>query len=149
MIGWAEELGELVMENEHFSRVAVTGKYSQLTLMNIRPGEDQGKEIHLGLDEFVHIRAGKAVVTIGRSAEEILESHKLEQGWTLFIPAGYWYNIANRGEDDLKLYLISSPPAHRDGARYVTREDAQAGEADEERRAKLKRGYAEAEGFGA
>jgi mannose-6-phosphate isomerase-like protein (cupin superfamily) len=149
MIGWAADVGELVMENEHFSKVAVTGKHSQLTLMSIPPGQDQGKEIHLGLDEFVHIRAGEALVTIGKSAEEVLESHRLEQGWSLFIPAGYWYNIANRGEAELKLYLITSPPAHRHGAEYLTREEAQAAEAGEELREKLERGYAEAEGFGA
>jgi mannose-6-phosphate isomerase-like protein (cupin superfamily) len=128
MIGWTADIGQITADNEDFRRVVVTGRHSQLTLMSLHPGEDQGKEIHQGLDEFIHVRTGTALVTIGTNAGEILETHEVGQGWGAFIPAGYYHNIANAGASELKLYVFSAPPAHRDGAVYESRDDAQAAE---------------------
>jgi mannose-6-phosphate isomerase-like protein (cupin superfamily) len=149
MIGWTADIGNLAMENTDFRRVAATGRYSQLTFMDLKPGDDMGKEIHLGLDEFIHVRTGRAKLAIGLSADEIVETHELEHGWAAFVPGGYWYNITNIGADELKLYMLTAPPAHRHDAVYRTRDEAQMGEEREELEDKLVRGYAEAEGFGA
>jgi mannose-6-phosphate isomerase-like protein (cupin superfamily) len=38
--------------NSNFRRVLYTGKYSQLVLMNHRPGEEIGEEVHKAVDQF-------------------------------------------------------------------------------------------------
>jgi mannose-6-phosphate isomerase-like protein (cupin superfamily) len=149
MIGWTADIGQLALDNTDFRRVVTTGRYSQLTLMRIAPGEDSGKEIHLGLDEFIHVRAGTGRLAIGTSSDHVTETYDLLQGLAAFVPGGYWYSITNTGQDDLKLYVLCAPPAHHAGGVYATREDAQRAEEDEELREKLERGFAEAQGFGA
>ncbi|MGB9609150.1 MAG: cupin domain-containing protein, partial [Minisyncoccia bacterium] len=107
--------------NNDFRQVLYTGRYSQLVLMSLKPGEEIGEEVH-GLDQFLRIESGKGKAILGEN------EYAIEDGTAIVVPAGTKHNIINTGDVDLKLYTIYSPPNHRDGIVHQTREDAMRGE---------------------
>lgn len=117
MKGYVANIEKLTRENNDFRQVLYTGRYSQLVLMSLKPGEEIGEEVH-GLDQFLRIEVGKGKAIVGENEYEI------EDGTAIIVPAGTKHNIINTGNIDLKLYTIYSPPNHRDGIVHPTREDA-------------------------
>lgn len=123
------DIEELTLENENFRTAAWTGKYMQMTLMTIQPGDDIGLEVHEDHDQFLRIEQGLATVLMGDS-EESLDSWDAGDDFAIFVPAGKWHNIVNTGDEPLKLYSIYSPPEHAHGTVHVTKADAEAAEHD-------------------
>lgn len=123
------DIEELTLENENFRTAAWTGKYMQMTLMTIQPGDDIGLEVHEDHDQFLRIEQGLATVLMGDS-EESLDSWGAGDDFAIFVPAGKWHNIVNTGDEPLKLYSIYSPPEHAHGTVHVTKADAEAAEHD-------------------
>lgn len=119
MKGYAKNIGEETLNNTDFRRVVYTGRYSQLVLMGLKPGEAIGNEVH-GLDQFFRFEKGKAKVTLNNGETE----YEVEDDWAVIVPAGTWHNIVNTGDSDLKLYTIYSPPEHQDGTVHKTKRDA-------------------------
>lgn len=128
-LGWVKNIEEVTVNNETFRTVLHTGKYSQLTVMTIQPGDDIGNEVHEDHDQFLRIEQGKARVELGKSASEIEETYEAEDDWAIIVPAGTWHNIINTGSESLKLYSIYSPAEHPDGTVHQTKADAEAAEA--------------------
>lgn len=120
---------ELTLENENFRTAGWTGKYMQMTLMTIQPGDDIGLEVHEDHDQFLRIEQGLATVLMGDS-EESLESWDAGDDFAIFVPAGKWHNIVNTGDEPLKLYSIYAPPEHAHGTVHATKADAEAAEHD-------------------
>lgn len=120
---------DLTLENENFRTAGWTGKYMQMTLMTIQPGDDIGLEVHEDHDQFLRIEKGLATVLMGDS-EETLESWDAGDDFAIFVPAGKWHNIVNTGDEPLKLYSIYSPPEHAHGTVHTTKEEAEAAEHD-------------------
>ena len=58
MRGYITNIEEETLKNEDYRRVLYTAKNSQLVLMNIKPGEEIGEEIH-ELDQFIRFEAGE------------------------------------------------------------------------------------------
>jgi mannose-6-phosphate isomerase-like protein (cupin superfamily) len=108
MKGYVNNIEKATLENSDYRRVLYTSKNSQLVLMNVRPGEEIGEEIH-HLDQFIRFEAGQG--------EVILDGvkHQVEDGMAVVIPQGCKHNVINTGKEDLKLYTVYSPPEHRDG----------------------------------
>ena len=129
MLGWVGDIEQQTIDNETFRTVLFTGDHTQLTVMNLRPGEDIGLERHDGIDQFLRIERGKARVELGRSEDAIDETHEVEDDWAVIVPAGIWHNVVNTGDGELKLYSLYSPPEHPDGTVHGTKEEAQAAEA--------------------
>ena len=129
-LGWVKNIEEVTVNNETFRTVLHTGKYSQLTVMTIQPGDDIGNEVHEDHDQFLRIEQGKARVELGKSASEIEETYEAEDDWAIIVPAGTWHNIINTGSESLKLYSIYSPAEHPDGTVHQTKADAEAAEAE-------------------
>ena len=99
-----------------------TAKNSQLVVMNLKPGEDIGEEVHQ-LDQFIRCEAGQG--------KAILDDipHAITDGFAVIVPAGAKHNIINTSPDKtLKLYTLYSPPNHRDGVVHQTKGQAEAGE---------------------
>jgi mannose-6-phosphate isomerase-like protein (cupin superfamily) len=128
MIGWVGNIEAHTLENTNFRIVLYTGEHSQLTLMSVSPGDEVGWESDSHLDQFLRLEQGKARLDLGRSKEEVDESHEIEDDWALLVPAGIWHNVVNVGDTDLKLYSVYSPPEHPDGTVHATRSDADADE---------------------
>lgn len=102
-------LKDLVKRNDHFRKVVLTGKKTQLVLMSLRPGEDIGEEIHSEIDQMFFIQDGTAeLIMDGKPI--LLEEHDVA-----LVPAGTRHNLRNRGKKPIKLFTVYSPPAHAAG----------------------------------
>jgi hypothetical protein len=52
MKGFVDDIEKLTEENSDYRRVLYTGKYVQLVLMSLAPGEEIGEEVHKNNDQF-------------------------------------------------------------------------------------------------
>jgi mannose-6-phosphate isomerase-like protein (cupin superfamily) len=122
MKGFVQDIEQLTKENENFRKVVYTGKYLQLVLMTLQPGEEIGAEVHEDHDQFFRVEDGKGEVIIDN------RTHQIEDDDAIIVPAGARHNVINTGDEPLKLYTIYGPPEHRDGVIHDTKENADASE---------------------
>ena len=120
MKGYIANIEKETLENKNFRKVLYTGKYSQLVLMSLKPGEEIGSEIH-HLDQFFRCDAGQGKVILDG------EEYEISDGFAIVVPAGATHNVINISTDqDLKLYTLYSPPNHRDKVLHITKAEAEA-----------------------
>lgn len=116
MTGFVGNIEELALANKYFRQVIYTGQHTQLVLMNLKPGEDIGLEVHEIVDQFLRIEQGVGRVEING------ESHEIKKDFAIIVPAGAKHNIFNTSSDkDLKIYTLYSPPHHKDGTIHNTK----------------------------
>lgn len=118
MKGYVDNIEKVTIENTDYRRVLYTGRYSQLVVMNIQPGDEIGNEIH-GLDQFIRIEQGSAEVILNNGKHK----YDVKDDWVAVIPAGTWHNVINTGDEELKLYSIYSPPEHKEGTVHKIKEE--------------------------
>ncbi len=123
-VGYADNIEKVTLDNGNFRKVLFTGKYSQLVVMTLQPGEDIGLEVHDNVDQFFRVEQGKAIVTMNGEETEI------EADFAFIVPAGVEHNVMNVGNEELKLYTIYSPANHPDGT--VHKDKAEAEKYEEE-----------------
>lgn len=117
--GVAANLEKEARKNADFRRVLYTGKYGQLVLMSIRPGDEIGQETHDDRDLFFRFEEGEGKVVIDGRA------HPVRDGDGVIVPAGAMHNLINTSKTaDLRLYMIYSPPEHPDGTVRRTKAEA-------------------------
>lgn len=117
--GFVGKIEKDTLKNKDFRRVLYTGKYSQLVLMSLRPGEEIGEEVHDDVDQFFRFEEGKGVVVI----DDV--EHEVKDGVAVVVPSGAKHNVINTSKkNDLKLYTIYSPPEHQDGVVRKTKKEA-------------------------
>jgi mannose-6-phosphate isomerase-like protein (cupin superfamily) len=129
-LGYLDDIEKATLGNEHFREVLFTASRLQLTVMSIPPGGEVGLEMHDGLDQFIRIESGRAVVTLGRTEEAPDETHEVGDDWVAIVPGGTWHNVVNAGDEPLKLYSLYSPPEHPDGTVHETKADSDADDHD-------------------
>ena len=113
-----EDARKAAHRNTWFRHVAFTGRYSQLVLMSIPPDDELGDEVHDAADQiFVVVEGEGDAIVVGKARQ-------VNKNDVAFVRAGAHHNIRNTAKDDLKLYVISSPPIHPEGTIHRTREDA-------------------------
>ncbi len=121
-----DNIEEATVNNSNFRQVLFTGKYCQLVVMSLQPGEEIGMEVHHNVDQFFRFEEGEAKVLI--DGEEIMA--KADDA--LVVPAGSEHNIINASNHSLlKLYTVYSPPNHPAGTVHQTKAEAEAAEAEE------------------
>ncbi|MBL7045021.1 MAG: cupin domain-containing protein [Parcubacteria group bacterium] len=116
MKGYTTNIEKETLENEDYRRVLYTAKNSQLVLMNIKPGDEIGEEVH-ELDQFLRFEAGNGKAVLDGVEREVSD------GIAVVVPAGAKHNFINTGSVDLKLYTVYSPPEHKDGVVEKTKAD--------------------------
>ncbi|MGC3975773.1 MAG: cupin domain-containing protein [Nitrospira sp.] len=120
MKGYVVQIEQATRDNQHYRRVLFTAQHSQLVLMNLKPGEEIGEEVH-ELDQFLRFEAGEGIVVLDG------EEHAVSDGSAVVIPAGSRHNVVNKGKmASLKLYSLYSPPEHKDGIVHHTKQEADA-----------------------
>ncbi len=112
-------------QNTNFRTVLFTGEKSQLVVMNIPAGGDIGKEKHSHVEQSLFILSGQAKATLDGEETEV------GQGDVVVVQPGVKHNLINTGTEPLKIYTIYAPANHIDGRVHVTKEDAEADQADE------------------
>ena len=121
MKGFESNIEKDTLSNGNFRRVLYTGKYSQLVLMNLKPGEEIGEEVHKTVDQFFRFEKGAGTVIIDGVKQKIAD------GDAVIVPACARHNVVNTSKTlQLKLYTIYSPPEHEDGTIRKTKADALA-----------------------
>lgn len=120
MKGFIGDIEEITENNSDFRRVLYTGKYLQLVLMSLEPGEDIGEEVHDDGDQFFRVEAGDGELLIDGVA------HAIESDMAMIVPAGARHNVRNTGNKALRLYTIYGPPEHLDATVHATKAEADA-----------------------
>lgn len=118
MKGFVQDIESLAIRNDKFRQVLYTAKHCQLVLMQLKPQEEIGAEIHQ-VDQFFRVEAGSGVALLNGVRTPV------EAGFAVLVPAGVNHNIINTGNVALKLYTLYSPPNHRDGVIHENRSDAE------------------------
>ncbi|AKR42343.1 MULTISPECIES: cupin domain-containing protein [unclassified Methylophilus] len=108
MHGYIQNLQQASVMNTDFRRVLYTGKYSQLLLVSLKPGEETGFIVHMQ-DQFLGVDKGMGHIIINGVTTEV------ETGYAIIVPAGVNHNLINTGKFDLKVHSVYSPPNHLDG----------------------------------
>jgi mannose-6-phosphate isomerase-like protein (cupin superfamily) len=116
---------EQTLDNKFFRHVLYTGKYCQLVVMCLRPGEEIGNEIHENVDQFFRVEQGQARFVLNGTEEHVVHANE-----AAIIPAGTYHNVINASKSRyLKLYTVYSPPNHPDGTIHKDKAEAEAAEA--------------------
>lgn len=119
MKGYIKNIENETLENAHFRKVLYTGKYSQLVVMSLNPGEDIGKEVHEHNDQFIRIEQGSGIAFID-GVETVVGDD-----FAIIIPAGSEHNVTNTGDSIMKLYTLYGPAEHKDGTIHQTKDLAE------------------------
>jgi mannose-6-phosphate isomerase-like protein (cupin superfamily) len=121
MKGFVKNIEKLTLENKNFRKVLYTAQHSQLVLMNLKPKEEIGMEVHSDNDQFFRVEKGEGKCIIDGN------EYQISDGFAIIIPAGSNHNVINTSpKEELKLYTLYSPAHHRDGVVHKTKEIAEA-----------------------
>lgn len=122
---WAVDIEELTVGNENYRSAVWTGKYIQLALMTLQPGERIDPELHDNHDQFIRIEEGEAQVLMGKEKDNMTFDKIVGDDWAILIPAGYWHEVINTGDTELKLYTVYGPPEHKPRTLHKTYAEAE------------------------
>jgi len=124
MSGYFGPIEKETLKNKSFRQVLFTGKYCQLVVMCLPPGEEIGNEVHRHVDQFFRIEQGEAKFVLNGS-----EEHLVHENEAAIVPAGTHHNVINTSKSkQLKLYTVYSPPNHADGTVHKNKAEAEAAE---------------------
>ena len=127
MAGYVGSIEKQTLGNNNFRQVLFTGKYAQLVVMCLQPGEEIGNEVHAKVDQFFRIEQGEATFVFGGD-----EKHVVKDGDAVIVPAGTYHNVLNTSKTSkLKLYTVYSPPNHPDKTVHKPKAEAEKAEAEE------------------
>jgi mannose-6-phosphate isomerase-like protein (cupin superfamily) len=127
MAGWTGSIEQQTLDNEFFRKVLFTGKYAQLVVMCLQPGEEIGNEVHNNVDQFFRIEEGEATFVFNGT-----EKFTARDGDAVIVPAGTYHNVINASSDSkMKLYTLYSPPNHPDKTIHKTKAEADKAESEE------------------
>ena len=125
MAGYIVAIEKKTLANNYFRQVLFTGKFAQLVVMCLQPGEDIGNEVHKKVDQFFRIEKGQAAFVFNGK-----EKHLAKNGDAVIVPAGTYHNVINTSKTaKLKLYTLYSPPDHPDKTIHKTKAAAEKAEA--------------------
>jgi mannose-6-phosphate isomerase-like protein (cupin superfamily) len=116
--GFSTNIEQDTLDNDNFRKVLYTGKHMQMVVMTLNPGEEIGMETHLTIDQFFRFEAGHGKCIINGNEYDVTD------GSGIIIPAGSEHNIINTGNVALQMYTIYTPPNHKDGIVFATKEEA-------------------------
>lgn len=119
MKGFVADIEKRAEANADFRHVLYTGKYVQLVLMALQPGEEIGEEVHQQGDQFFQVEEGKGELWIDGTKT------KIEGDTAIVVPAGARHNVKNTGHRPLKLYTLYGPPQHADKTVHATKANAE------------------------
>ena len=127
MTGFVGNIENLTLKNNYFREVLFTGKYAQLVVMCLQPGEEIGNEVHQTVDQFFRIEEGEAKFVFGDKEEHVVHGSD-----AVIVPAGTYHNVINTSRSkQLKLYTVYSPPNHPVGTIHKTKAEAEEAEKHE------------------
>lgn len=119
MKGYIENIKNKSLENTNFRQVLETGKYTQIVVMSIAPGEEIGTETHTDTDQILYFVEGEGKAVLNG------EEKPFKKDDIFLVQAGTEHNFVNTGVTDLKIITAYSPPHHSEGTIHKTKEEAE------------------------
>lgn len=119
------DIEKATLDNDMFRDTLWTGEHLQLTVMSLLPKEDIGLEVHEENDQFLRIEQGSGVCEMGPAKDSLDFKRDVKDDDVIFVPAGYWHNVTNTGDEKLKLYTLYGPADHVPGTQHPTKKDAE------------------------
>jgi len=121
--GYMTDIEKDTLENVYYRKVLFTGEKMQLVVMSLKPGEDIPLEVHNGIDQFIRVEEGEALVKVAG------EEFNLTDDDIIIIPAGNEHYVKNTSAGkDLKIYVIYATPEHPPETIHKTKAEADAAE---------------------
>lgn len=120
-----KDIVKLTETNKNWQKEAYYDEQAQIVMMSIPAGEDIGEETHEA-DQTTFIVAGEGQVVVDGARTKVTPNH------LVVIPKGSKHNIINKGDGELKLFTVYSPPAEEQGISHKTKAEAEAAEEQEE-----------------
>lgn len=111
------------LENSTYRTTLWTGKFLQMTVMAIAPGDDIGLEVHEDHDQFLRVESGEGKVQMGPAEDQLTFERTVGDDEAILVPAGSWHNVTNVGTEPLKVYSIYGPPEHEHGTVHPLKSD--------------------------
>lgn len=124
----AFDIENATRDNTNYRTTVWSGKYLQVTLMSIKPGESIGLEAHPDTDQFLRLDAGVGKCVMGPTEDNLNFEQEVSDGWSIQVPAGTWHDVINTGDEPLQLYTVYAPVHHAAGIIHETDEDAERDE---------------------
>src|SRR5512142_617590 len=95
-----EDIAAAAGANGYFRKVLATGKFSQVVVMALQPGEDIGEEVHHDVDQVL--------ICVEGEGEAVLEGSKspFVVDRLVLVPAGTKHNFVNTGKRPMKLFTV-------------------------------------------
>lgn len=106
------DIRSMTQANDNYRDTRWTGEFFQMVLMSLEPGEIIDLEVHNNHDQFFRVEQGTARILMGETEDDLDFDATATAGYGIMIPAGYWHQVENAGDDDLKLYTFYAPPEH-------------------------------------
>ena len=119
-----KDIIKLTEANKNWQKEAYYDEQAQIVMMSIPVGEDIGEETHEA-DQTTFVVAGEGQVVVDGARTKVTPNH------LVVIPKGSKHNIINKGEDELKIFTVYSPPAEEQGVSHKTKAEAEAAEAED------------------
>lgn len=123
--GYIHDLRTITEENTYFRKVVFTGEKEQIVVMDIKPKEDIGEELHKYVEQTIFLVSGTAKVILNGN------EYDFKAGQVLSVEPGTKHNVINVGKEPLKICTIYSPPNHPIGTEHKTKKEALKDEEDE------------------
>ncbi len=120
-----KDLEKTAKENTTFRTVVASSQHTQVVVMDIKPGEDIGKETHTDNDQVLYLVSGRGTVYLDGQESEF------NPGDCVLVPAGTEHNFTTVGDESMKIITTYSPPHHPEGTVHATKAEAEAAEAEE------------------
>ena len=120
-----KDIIKLTEANKNWQKEAYYDAQAQIVMMSIPAGEDIGEETHEA-DQTTFIVAGEGQVVVDGARTKVTPNH------LVVIPKGAKHNIINKGDGEMKLFTVYSPPAEEQGISHKTKDEAEAAEKDED-----------------
>ena len=116
---------DVAVKNKYYRRGVWTGKYLQMTVMDIPPNSDVGLEKHDDTEQLLMVMQGVGTVYMGESEDSVKKLGVATPDYVIIVPAGTYHNVMNNSLRPLKLMSIYAPPHHKKGVIQRTKQDAE------------------------
>lgn len=104
--------------NKYYRKTLITTPELQLVVMNLKPKQEIGMEIHTDTSQFIRLESGTAKTIVNG------KTTNLKAGDAIVIPKKSKHNIINTSKTEyLKIYTIYSPPVHSNNCKQMEKED--------------------------
>lgn len=104
--------------NKFYRKVIHTTKEMQLVVMNLKPKEEIGAEVHPSTTQFIRVEEGNGTAIIGKT------KYPLKPGDSVMIKNKTRHNII-AGSKGLQIYTLYSPPEHDKNCKQKTKKQAE------------------------